>query len=50
MCKQIIEESMHGKISVLNVHYHYENKEYAGAEFTLVCPINYKTELKDYER
>ncbi len=40
MSKQIIEESMKGKITVSNVEFTYENSHYHGAEFTLVIPID----------
>ncbi|WP_419764021.1 MAG: cache domain-containing protein [Arcobacter sp.] len=38
--KQIIEESMKGKISALNVDYKYEGKTYTGAEFTILLPFD----------
>jgi two-component system, NtrC family, sensor kinase len=38
--KQIIEESMKGKITVSNVEYQYENENYKGAEFSMIFPIN----------
>ena len=42
MSKQIIEESMKGKLSVKNVEYEYENVIYTGAEFTINIPIDYR--------
>ena len=42
MCKQIIQESMKGKLTVANVEYQYENKTYTGAEFTVSIPIDYR--------
>ena len=40
MCKQIIEESMYGKIEVSNVKFTYENENYQGAEFKISILIN----------
>ena len=40
ICKQIIEESMKGKISVSNVEYKYQNITYSGAEFILFIPLD----------
>jgi two-component system, NtrC family, sensor kinase len=42
MCKQIIEESMKGKITASNVDYQYENENYKGAEFEIILPINFR--------
>uniref|UniRef100_UPI004047E89B sensor histidine kinase n=1 Tax=Aliarcobacter sp. TaxID=2321116 RepID=UPI004047E89B len=39
MCSQLIE-GMHGKISVSNVKYEYENENYIGAEFVIKLPTN----------
>jgi signal transduction histidine kinase len=38
--KQIIEESMKGKITVSNIDYQYENENYKGAEFIITFSIN----------
>ncbi|PLY09428.1 MAG: hypothetical protein C0626_10625 [Arcobacter sp.] len=38
--KQIIEESMKGKISASNVEYKYEDKTHMGAEFVISIPLN----------
>ena len=40
MSKQIIEQSMHGQISVSNKEYTYDNEEYKGAEFLIMIPID----------
>ena len=39
ICKQIIETSMQGEISVSNVKYEYEGQNYVGAEFEIIFPI-----------
>lgn len=39
ICKQIIETSMQGEISVSNVEYKYEGQNYVGAEFEIIFPI-----------
>ena len=40
MTYNIIVESMHGKIDVLNVSYEFENEQYIGAEFQITLPTN----------
>ncbi len=40
ICKQIIEVSMKGKITVSNIEYKYEDKTYTGAEFIISIPLN----------
>jgi len=40
MCKQIIEGSMKGNLSVTNSQYKYENTEYIGAEFLISIPTD----------
>lgn len=39
ICKQIIENSMKGEITVSNVEYKYEDENYMGAEFRIIIPI-----------
>ena len=46
MCKQIVEGSMKGSITVLNVDYTYEDKTYQGVEFIIKIPLD----LKDKNR
>ncbi|MGB5867291.1 MAG: cache domain-containing protein, partial [Arcobacteraceae bacterium] len=40
MCKQIIEGSMKGIISVENIEFIYEKENYKGAEFTISIPMD----------
>jgi signal transduction histidine kinase len=39
MTKQIIENSMYGKVDVKNVGYDYDSERYLGAEFTIKLPL-----------
>lgn len=47
MCKQIIEGSMKGTITVENKKFRYENEEYQGAEFTMVIPLDLRDKNKN---
>lgn len=40
MTYQIVTENMHGKVSVSNINYTYNSKEYYGAIFTILLPNN----------
>ncbi|MEA2018996.1 MAG: ATP-binding protein [Campylobacterota bacterium] len=39
MTYNLIVDGMDGTITVKNIHYQYKEKEYAGAEFTILLPI-----------
>ena len=46
MCKQILENSMFGNITVSNITYEYNNITYTGAEFSITIPLD----LRDKKR
>lgn len=39
MTYNLIVDGMNGSIKAKNVHYQYNNRDYSGAEFTIIIPM-----------